>query len=278
MGTNVQVGSKKFFDVPGVQLPIIGGGTASFFDVSGVTAQAADVVSGKVIVGADGQPITGSRVYNPFGDDAELIATYDMGSKKLSATSFATWTPSTTAATIKATANLGTLSLDTDKYEYLTVAILESNTVYASGTTRKAAVVRQILEIAQAIYRRPSNLTNLNSGTDNYNYCTTLYTAPLMDYYNSSGTHTLTFTGGYGIYGAATAHTFSSSTSLTPTLTVKEPTYNARCSTSYFATGMAAAVDQANSTIKCKVYVHRTKRGALMYSMYHDLVAQYRGV
>ena len=276
MGQKIILLGEEYSDVEGVALPLVGGGEVVFPDVAGVTAAASDVVSGKIFAASNGLLIPGTRVYSPYGDDATLIATYDMGSKKLSETSFATWTPSTTAATIKATANLGTLSLDTDNYEYLTKAILESNTVYASGTTRKAAVVRQILEIVQAIYRRPSNLTNLNSGTDNYNYCTTLYTAPLMDYYNASGTHTLTFTGGYGIYGAAAAHTFSSSTSKTPTLTVKEPTYNARCSTSYFATGMASAVDKDNSTIKCKVYVYRIKRGALMYSMYHDLVEQYR--
>ena len=276
MSANIRLKGVDYPGVPGLILPTSEGGTASFFDVSGVTAGAADVVSGKTIVGPDGQPISGTRVYSPYGDDAEVVATYDMGSKKLSETSFATWTPSTTAATIKAAANLGTLALDLDNYEYLVKAILESNTAYASGTTLKAAVERQIIEIVQAIYRRPSNLTNLNSGTNNYNYCTTLYTAPLMVYYNASGTHTITFTGGYGIYGAATAHTFSSSTSKTPTLTVKEPTYNARCSTSYFATGMASAVDKDNSTIKCVVRVYRTKRGALMYSMYHDLVAQYR--
>ena len=276
MSQTIKLKGTTYSGVEGVALPLVGGGEVVFPDVAGVTAAASDVVSGKIFAASNGLLIPGTRVYSPYGDEPALIATYDMGSKKLSQTSFATWTPSTTAATIKATANLGTLSLNTGSYEYLTIAILESNTVYASGTTRKAAVVRQILEIVQAIYRRPSNLTNLNSGTDNYNYCTTLYTAPLMDYYNASGTHTITFTGGYGIYGAATAHTFSSSTSNTPTLTVKEPTYNARCSTSYFSTGMASAVDKDNSTIKCKVYVYRIKRGALMYSMYHDLVEQYR--
>ena len=235
--------------VPAIDLPKTGGGTVRFYE--------------------DG--------WNPLGEGAELIQTYDMGTKKLSATGFNTWTPTTTATSIQATSNLGTITSPAlDTYEYVIKTVFESNTAYASDNTLVAAVVRQIFEIVQIVHRKPSNLTNMISSTDNYNYCATMYTAPWMEYYNTSGTHTMTWTGSYGIYPAATAATFSSTSSLNPTITIKAPTYNARCYKSYFKEAMASAVDKEASTIKCKVYVYRIKKnGSTLMSMYGEIVDIY---
>ena len=213
--------------------------------------------------------------WNPLGEDAELIQTFDMGETKLSATTFNGWTPSTTAKTIKSASTLGSISSDLGTYEYVIYSVFDATLAYASGTTLKGATVRQVISLMQHIHRKPSNLTNLASATDNQNYCVTFFTASLMDYYNTGGTHTLAWTGSYGLYPAASAATFSSSTSTSPTITVKSPAFTARCSTSYFTTTMAAAVDQANSKIKCKVYVYRIKKKFTAYKMFHDLVETY---
>lgn len=265
----------EYSSIDTVGLPIIGGGEALFKDPSGTDVSVADVLAPKTFVLPNGSIGTGTKVISPYGEDPELLATYDMGTTKLSDTAFNGWTPSTSNKTIQATSNLGTLALDLDKYEYLIESMFESNTVYASGTTPKAAVVRQLISILQTVHRKPSNLTHIAAKNDNYNYCATLYTAPLIDYYNASGTHTMAWAGTYGIVGTATAATFSSASSSAPTLTVKAPTYNARCSNTYFSTTMAAAVDQDASTIKCVVKVYRIKKGGLMYDMYHKLVEQY---
>lgn len=213
--------------------------------------------------------------WNPLGEDAELIQTFDMGETKLSATTFNGWTPSTTAKTIKSASTLGSISSDLDTYEYVIYSVFDATLAYASGTTLKGAPVRQVISLMQHIHRKPSNLTNLASATDNQNYCVTFFTASLMDYYSTGGTHTLAWTGSYGLYPAASAATFSSSTSTSPTITVKSPAFTARCSTTYFTTTMAAAVDQANSKIKCKVYVYRIKKKFTAYKMFHDLVEKY---
>jgi hypothetical protein len=211
--------------------------------------------------------------WNPLGEDAELIKTYDMGETKLSDTSFNGWTPSTTAKTIKSSGTLGTISSSAlDTYEYVIYSVFDATLAYASGTTLKGAPVRQVIALMQHIHRKPSNLTNLASATDNQNYCVTFFTASLMDYYSTGGTHTLAWTGSYGLYPAAGAATFSSSTNASPTITVKSPAFTARCSTTYFTTTMAAAVDQTNSKIKCKVYVYRIKKNFTAYKMFHDLV------
>lgn len=213
--------------------------------------------------------------WNPLGEDAELIQTFDMGETKLSSTTFKGWTPSTTAKTIKSASTLGTISSDLGTYEYVIYSVFDATLAYASGTTLKGAPVRQVISLMQHIHRKPSNLTNLASATDNQNYCATFFTANLMDYYNTGGTHTLAWTGSYGLYPVASSATFSSSTSTSPTITVKSPAFTARCSTTYFTTTMAAAVDQANSKLKCKVYVYRIKKNFTAYKMFHDLVEKY---
>lgn len=304
MAQNITIQGASYPDVPSVTLPKTGGGTAWFTDVTPTTAVESDVASGKVFFKADGSQATGTATsqgvsvvttqdshggdivtitaqtitpWSPYGNGAELITTYDMGTIKLSATGFNGWSPSATATSIKATTNLGTItSPSLDQYEYVLHTVFESNTQYASGTTLNAAVVRQIFDIVQTVYRKPSTRTNLASSTDNYNYCTTLFTAPFMEYYNTTPAITMAWTGSYGIYCAATAATFSSSTSTSATITVRSPVFYARCNDSYFTTTMASAVDQANSSIKCKVEVYRvSKGGSPMYNMFHNIVSAY---
>lgn len=54
MAQNVTIAGASYSDVPSVDIPKTGGGTASFFDTSGVTAVAADVASGKYFMTAGG--------------------------------------------------------------------------------------------------------------------------------------------------------------------------------------------------------------------------------
>jgi len=245
--SDIVIAGNTYAAVPKIIVPKAGGGTAEYTEGGG---------------------------WNPWGEDAELIQTYDMGTKTLNETGFKTWTPTTTATSIQATSNLGTISSAAlTTYEYAIKTVFESNTAYASGTTLTAAVVRQIFEIVQIVHRKPSNLTNIAIPNDNYNYCATLYTAPFMEYYNTSSAHTMTWTGSYGIYPAATAASFSSTSAASPTVTVRAPTYNARCYKSYFTETMAAAVDKEKSTIQCKVYVFRIKKGgSTLYQMYDEIV------
>lgn len=244
---NIIINNTTYSDVPEILVPQVGGGNASF------------------------------TPFCPWGDKAELIKTYDMGTKALSATSFNGWTPSTTAKTIQATSNLGTISSSQlNVYEYGIKTVFEANISYASGTTLVAAVNQQIIEIYQICHRKPSNTANMSTNTDNYNYCVTFYTAPWMDYYDTSGTRKYAYTGSYGIYPTATAATFASSTTANTTITIKAPAYVARCYKSYFKEAMASAVDQANSTIKCKVYLYRYPRTkSTLYAMYKEVVDVY---
>ena len=55
----IHLNGADYPDVPQIDAPMTGGGTASFFDVSETTAQATDVIKGKTFRAADGTPTTG---------------------------------------------------------------------------------------------------------------------------------------------------------------------------------------------------------------------------
>ena len=60
MAQNITIMGASYSDVPAVQLPKTGGGTARFDDASITTATASDVASGKVFLAADGTITTGT--------------------------------------------------------------------------------------------------------------------------------------------------------------------------------------------------------------------------
>ena len=70
MAQNISLLGADYPDVPAVELPKTGGGTAAFYDVSDTTATASDVLHNKVFVSANGTITIGT------GDDSMVIAAY----------------------------------------------------------------------------------------------------------------------------------------------------------------------------------------------------------
>lgn len=245
-------------------------------DPSDTTAVAGDVKSGKKFHLADGSLATGSLLWNWLGDEAECIDdNIHSFSAALEDTDFASWTPSTIASIIVASSSKTARAINTADYNYLIRWFFDADIKFNSGTTMKAVPNRQTCEMVQAIIKRPSSYTALQTPTFTGNACVTLYTAPLFDYYSTGGTRTLAFSASYGFYIAAVAATFSSSTSDSPNLTIKTPTISARCYSTYFATARGADVDQANSTVSMRGELWRVKRGNAAEAMYNDAVNIY---
>ena len=63
MAQNVVINGVTYSDVPEVDIPKSGGGTAKFYDASGANATAGDVLSGKKFIGPSGEG-TGSMANN----------------------------------------------------------------------------------------------------------------------------------------------------------------------------------------------------------------------
>ena len=203
--------------------------------------------------------ITVNAIPSTYGKKYEWVKQLYTTSINLSTgTSYDTWTASTTAGSILATTSLSsnTFVADMANYEYLLWWKMWIQLAYNSGATLKAMPIWEGMDAIQSVFRRPSSLTEIASSTKGGNACATQTTAPLLKYYDTNGAVKYTWSNSNGIYGTVQAATFSSSTSLTPTVTPKRPIIYAKCSSSYFATGRKTQVDSANCTfyITCDLY------------------------
>lgn len=63
MAQNVIINGVTYANVPEVDIPKSGGGTAKFFDTAGATASASDILTGKSAFGASGS-VSGSMANN----------------------------------------------------------------------------------------------------------------------------------------------------------------------------------------------------------------------
>lgn len=199
--------------------------------------------------------------YDFLGVEPEFVKSLYSEDYVLKNTLYNGWTPSTTAKTIVASETLqDTYAGDLENYEYYLRWKFDADIKYASGTTMKYTTVREFMELWQVLAKRPSSRANIEATNFNGNNCSTFYTAGFTDYYDKNGSRTYTWSASYGIYIGATAATFSNSTTDAPTITIKTPAINARCSTTYFSTARAADVDQDNSTMKLTGEMYRVKK------------------
>lgn len=216
-------------------------------------------------------------IFTWMGKDPELVQSYAKETTKLSDTDYNGWTPSTTAQVIKASTNLGTQVLDMVNYDYLIMWRFYVVPSYNGSQTNVSRLIKSTQTIIQMCFRRPSNLTNLNNGVRNGNATLNPFNYGVAEVYNGSGSHTVQWNPAYGLYASVVSATFSSSTSNTPTLTIKRPTFNARCNGSYLSTGNASAIDQANTNLILKCDLYRVKAGTCnSFNVYNSIIDSFR--
>lgn len=234
--------------VPAVSLPQSPSGTATFYD------------------------------YDWMGKMPEFMETVYEDETALEDTAFATWTPSTTNKVITTTVTAKTFSADMSKYEYILKWETSFEPVLNSGATTKAQLIWEGADQYQILCKRPNSLPNIEAENFNSNTCNTYFTVPFMLYYNTSGTATYTHSISYGIFPVLSTSTFSSSTSNTPTVTIKTPTINARCNANYFAVARAPEIDQANSIVKRVGKLYRIEIEGAVRGMYADFFSRYNSM
>ena len=212
-----------------------------------------------------------------LGADATLVYTATPITVALANTDFNTWTPSTTAAVVYPAQTMGSYTAtDTTTYNYVQVWDMSMPIVYTGSPVDKARPLLSAGCLTQTIFRRPGAWATIESKTFNTNVGTQTNLLSFIRYWNnpSSGSPSLTYTwsASYGFYYTQTAPTLSSTSSASPTITLKSPTMTARCSTTYMSTANAALIDKANTklTIACKVY--RVKQDSYYQGCYRHLV------
>lgn len=234
---DITIAGASYTSVPSIIIPKTGGGDAQFYD--------RDIA------------------LDFMGIDAEFVKNVYDTTTALKNTLYNGWTPSTTAKTIVTSVSLtDKFAADTADYDYYLKWRFDTNIQYTSTVTLKTIPIRNCIELYQAIIKRPSSFANITAEVYNSNACVTFFTAPFIEYYNSSGTRTFAYTGSYGFYIGATAATFSNSTTDAPSITIKTPTITARCSTTYFATARGGDIDQANTQLRVIGDIYRAKVGS----------------
>lgn len=87
MAKNITIAGASYSAVPAIQVPITGGGTARFDDVSVTTATASDVASGKIFLTSNGTITTGTASGGGGLSNFTLLGTQAVGSISTSSTS-----------------------------------------------------------------------------------------------------------------------------------------------------------------------------------------------
>ena len=240
---NITLMGASYADVPSIILPKTGGGTEEFF--------------------------WGDADFSWLGKNVEDLGEIYSQDYTLEDTTFASWTPSTTAKSILATKNVSpVVAINTADYEYAIRWKVDIHIAYDGTETNKAITHRHMTDGWQLIFKRANSLANIQADNLVGNTCISLSSANLIDYYNASGSHTYAYGVSYSIYPALTTATFASSTANSTNLTIKTPSVSARCSTTYFSTANAKLVDGANSTIKIRGYLYRYKAGGVLRNLY----------
>ena len=238
------------------------------------------IPSGELLTGAQTIEPIPERFYDMsgamawLGKDAELLdgSVYSK-TDKLKNTGYNGWTPSTTAKTIVSAATAGTFAADLSQYEYFLLWECGVDPVYTGSPTLKAHTLLNRCYLVQQIFKRPSSWANIQAEIFNGNTCATLFTPNFLRYYGTTqGSVTYSWGASYGFYFAASAATFSNSTADAPTVTIKTPTLATRCSTTYFSTGNAALIDQAESEYFIRGKLYRIKRTGTLYEIYKHVV------
>ena len=239
------------------------------------TIQAGQFLEGDQIISAVAPPFYDmSNEMSCLGKGVELLnGSLYSRTDKLKNTSFKGWTPSTTAKTLVASATAGTFEADTANYDYYIIWECGCDPVYTGTPALTAHTLLSRAYLVQEVFKRPSSWANVQADLFNGNATAAINNTTFLRYYGTTvGSVTYSWGVSYGFYFAVTAPTFSNSTSDTPTVNIKTPTFSARCSTTYMSTANAGLVDQDKSEFFIRGKLYRVKSDGILRGVYNKVV------
>ena len=234
---SVIIAGETYNNVPSISLPKVGGGTAEFYDMS-------DDLSW-------------------LGVNAESLGQKYTESFTLADTTFPSWTPSTTAKSVRATKTAFTYTVDLANYEYYVAWRTAIDVAYDEGFTPISCLSYSRSSTFQHWFRRPYT-ESFATMEDTYNSGYTVPTSTAYNYqfyFNGSGNITWSSNNLYSIYPTTQSMTFASTSNTTTTVTAKTPTLSCRVNSTYMKSGTFENVDEANTTIKWTCELYRVKVG-----------------
>ena len=204
----------------------------------------------------------GKNPYQLYYNTDEAIAFED--------TPWNTWTPTTTSTKLSDPSTHFSLSVNLADYDYIIHFQMYEELYYSASATAKARLEKACIDQWAIATRYASNRTNLTAKTRNGNNAVSVLAQSVMDYYNTSGSRTIAYSWGYGLFPSNPTPTFASSTATSTTLYVKVPQYNARCSTTYLTTANAGYVNKSTSFYTTSFEVHRVDAGTSLLRACQD--------
>lgn len=175
-------------------------------------------------------------------------------------TNYSSWTPSTSASTIVASSTQNIPSANPNNYDYVTIIIFHAHFDYTTLPANTYILDNyQTYSYTYGFYVGSKTQYESHTATSNGG---SSYTSGGAHYYNSSGTESYLSSG--TLYGVYTNSPSMSRNTDYVRLTI--PAISARCSTSYFSTDAAAAVNQNTSYYEVKYEVWRVDKDSGAYS------------
>ena len=206
-------------------------------------------------------PTGSGDTYTWFGANPVLLGENEF-TITLDDTTYPSWTPSTSSTTILAAGAYDWLPFiaepDYDLYDMAFVLGLDIRLEYASGTEMKAAQKAWFYKRLHLRGKYFNSASAYSSGVPNsltYEGATVYR----LQYYNTSGA-IAPGSSNYGVYTSSTPGSGTKTVSGVSYSKITTPAVFARCSTSYFSTTAAAAVDTAASTIKFSAKAYRVDK------------------
>lgn len=204
----------------------------------------------------------GGGSYPWFGPGTEKVDTKQQLINLANDTSWASWTPSTTAGTILATPSSYDYewSVDMSSYDYYVIVRAVTDIALKDTATLSKIPMMWGRTFINEVYGNPSNYQQWQSGdrgTTSYGTLSVYFS----ESYNSAGEKTI-------LSSSNASPMFITSSSLSNSsskIFYKRPDIKAQCSTNYFDTARAADIDAANTNMTIDIELYRTPiTGSLM--------------